>query len=237
MNDAIALHGLTVTRGKKDVVSDLTLTLPRGKIIGLLGPSGAGKTTVMRVIMGVQAKTKGDALVLGEPAGSPDLSVRVSYDTQASSVFDDLTVVQNLDFAHRILNVPATRVADVIDQVGLTDQARQKVGSLSGGQRSRTSLAVALLGEPDVIVLDEPTVGLDPVLRSELWTLFRTLADGGTTLVISSHVMDEAERCDIIVFVRDGRIIANDTLPAILAATKTSTAEDVFLVLARGENR
>lgn len=237
MSDAVQLKNLTVKRGKKPVIQDLSLVLPKGKIIGLLGPSGAGKTTLMRVLMGVQANVKGDALVLGEPAGSTSLEVKLAYDTQASSVFDDLTVTQNLEFARKILNVPKSRIAETIAEVGLTGQAKQRVGSLSGGQRSRASLAVALLGSPEVIVLDEPTVGLDPVLRADLWGIFRKLANEGKTLLVSSHVMDEAERCDFLLFVRDGKVIAHDTLPNILKATGTDSAEAAFLKLAKAADQ
>lgn len=233
MTAAITIEELGVKRGKKQIISDLNLALPKGKIIGLLGPSGAGKTTLMRVLVGVQAQVTGKALVLGHAAGSHSLDVLVSYDTQSSSVFDDLTVEQNLKFACKMLGIAKSRVSETIEQVGLVDQAKQKVGSLSGGQRSRASLAVALIGSPEVIVLDEPTVGLDPVLRADLWGIFRKLADAGTTLVVSSHVMDEAERCDLILFVRNGKVIANDTLANILSETKTDSAENAFLALAK----
>ncbi|MFM6980556.1 MAG: ABC transporter ATP-binding protein [Micrococcales bacterium] len=236
MSVAISIEDLAVKRGKNQIIDGLSLELPKGKIIGLLGPSGAGKTTLMRVLVGVQANVKGKAVILGHEAGSHSLDVLVSYDTQSSSVFDDLTVEQNLDFARKMLNVPKSRIAKTIEQVGLQGQAKQRVGSLSGGQRSRASLAVALLGEPEVIVLDEPTVGLDPVLRADLWQIFRNLADDGKTLVVSSHVMDEAERCDFILFVRDGKVIAHDTLANILKTTNTNSAENAFLHLAKAGN-
>lgn len=233
MNAVIKLTEVSVKRGKSLVVRDLNLEIPRGAIIGLLGPSGAGKSTVMRVLMGVQSQVSGSVVVLGQVPGSQGLSTSVSYDTQSSSVFDDLTVEQNLDFARRILGLEKSRIAQTIEQVGLQAQAKQRVGSLSGGQRSRASLAIALLGTPEVIILDEPTVGLDPVLRAELWGIFRSLADSGKTLIVSSHVMDEAERCDLIVFIRDGKVIANDTLANILKATNTTSAENAFLALAK----
>lgn len=233
MSKVVELSQVSVQRGKNNVVDALDLEIPRGIIVGLLGPSGAGKSTVMRAIVGVQAKVSGKVVVLGREAGSDQLSTLVSYDTQASSVFSDLTVEQNLNFARRILGVPKSRVAEVLDEVALTKQAKQRVGSLSGGQLSRVSLAVALMGEPEVIILDEPTVGLDPVLRADLWAIFRKLADAGKTLIVSSHVMDEAERCDRIVFIRDGKVIASDTLANILSATATTSAESAFLKLAR----
>jgi ABC-2 type transport system ATP-binding protein len=215
------------------VLRDVSFEIAEGRIVGLLGPSGAGKSTIMRAIVGVQANVSGAIAVLGERPGASSLLTSVAYSTQQSSVFDDLSVAQNLAFSARILNVPKHRVADVIAHVGLTDVASKRAADLSGGQRSRVSLAIALLGSPRIIVLDEPTVGLDPVLRAELWGLFRALADAGTTLLVSSHVMDEAERCDDIMFVRDGAVIAFDTLPNILSTTATDSAEGAFLELAR----
>jgi len=233
MSKVVELSQVSVQRGKTNVVDALDLEIPRGIILGLLGPSGAGKSTVMRAIVGVQAKVKGRVSVLGHEAGSDQLTTLVSYDTQASSVFADLTVEQNLNFARKILGIAKSRVAAVLQEVGLAKQAKQRVSSLSGGQLSRVSLAVALIGDPEVIILDEPTVGLDPVLRADLWAIFRKLADAGKTLIVSSHVMDEAERCDRIVFIRDGKVIANDSLANILLSTDTATAETAFLKLAR----
>lgn len=235
MSAVINLSEVSVKRGKNLVVDELNLEIPRGKIVGLLGPSGAGKSTVMRVLMGVQSQVNGSVVVLGHEPGSSALATQVAYDTQSSSVFDDLTVEQNLDFARKILGIPKARIKETIEQVGLTPQSKHRVGSLSGGQRSRASLAVALIGHPEVIILDEPTVGLDPVLRAELWGIFRNLADSGKTLIVSSHVMDEAERCDSLVFIRDGKVIANDTLDNILKSTNTNSAEHAFLKLASGE--
>ncbi|MFM7029900.1 MAG: ABC transporter ATP-binding protein [Micrococcales bacterium] len=233
MSDVAAFQDVSVTRGRSMVLRDVNLTLPAGQIIGLLGPSGAGKSTIMRALVGVQSKVSGAVTVLGLPAGSPALATRVAYSTQASSVFDDLNVRQNLEFARTMLGAPATRIDAVLGEVGLTEFATQKVGSLSGGQRNRVSLAIAMLGSPELLILDEPTVGLDPVLRAEIWAIFRQLADAGKTLLVSSHVMDEAERCDRLIFVRDGRVIANDTLANILLATGSTSAENAFLALAK----
>jgi len=235
MSNVATFTGVTVKRGKQTVLRDVNLDLPSGKIIGLLGPSGAGKSTIMRALVGVQSKVTGEVSVLGEPAGSANLATRVAYSTQASSVFDDLNVTQNLDFARKMIGAPASDITRVLAEVGLTGFAKAKVGNLSGGQRNRVSLAMAMVGSPELLILDEPTVGLDPVLRAEIWTIFRNLANSGKTLLVSSHVMDEAERCDQLVFVRDGQVIANDSLANILMATSSTSAEGAFLVLAKSQ--
>ncbi|MFD4026294.1 ABC transporter ATP-binding protein [Streptomyces sp. NPDC058576] len=236
---AIEARGLTVVRGDRTVLRALDFTVRPGSITGLLGPSGCGKTTLMRAVVGTQAKVTGTLDVLGHPAGDPALRPRIGYVTQAPSVFTDLTVRQNLDYfaavlhpgrAHRDARRDA--VTRAIDDVDLTTRADALAGALSGGQRSRVSLAVALLGTPDLLVLDEPTVGLDPVLRRDLWDLFHRLAaDRGTALLISSHVMDEAERCHRLLLMRDGRILAEDTPDALRHRTGTATVEEAFLRL------
>ncbi len=225
------LRGLHVRRGSTEVFTGLDLDIPRGQITGLLGPSGCGKTTLMRSIVGVQKVAAGTVTVLGEPAGSRSLRRRVAYDTQAASVYGDLTIHQNLRYFARLIGAPRSDVDRVLEHVGLVGQRHQTIDSLSGGQESRVSLAVAMLGAPEVIVLDEPTVGLDPLLRSELWEVFRGLADAGATLLVSSHVMDEALRCDRLVLLRAGRIIADTTPPGLLADTGTADPDAAFLAL------
>ena len=233
------IDGLTVRRGSRTVLDGLRLTIASGTVTGLLGPSGAGKTTLMRAILGVQLVESGDVRVLGEPAGSPGLRSRVAYVTQAPSVYPDLTVVENLRYFGRTLGLRGreleTQVDDVVGRVDLGDHRGALVGRLSGGQSSRVSLATALLGAPELLVLDEPTVGLDPVLRESLWGTFAALAVEGVTLLVSSHVMDEAERCDRLVLLRDGEVIADSTLPELLAATGTTSADAAFLTLVRRE--
>lgn len=228
---AVAVAGLRVRRGAMQVFDGLDLTIPRGQITGLLGPSGCGKTTLMRSIVGVQKVVGGTVTVLDHPAGSRALRRRVAYDTQAASVYTDLTIHQNLSYFARIIGAPRSDVNRVVEQVGLTDQKHQTIGSLSGGQENRVSLAVAMLGSPEVIVLDEPTVGLDPVLRAELWTMFRAIADAGATLLVSSHVMDEALRCDRLLLMRAGRIIADTTPQGLLDETRTTDPDAAFLAL------
>ena len=228
---AIDLQDLAVRRGERDVLHGLTASVPAGQVVGLLGPSGCGKTTLMRCIVGVQAHVRGRVVVLGHPAGAPELRPRVGYVTQAPAVYGDLTVRQNLDYFARLLDSEPDAVDRVIASVGLASHAGARVERLSGGQRARASLATALLGKPELLVLDEPTVGLDPVLRQELWTLFRGLADSGVTLLVSSHVMDEAGRCDRLLLMRDGALLADDEPAALLARTGAADLEQAFLRL------
>lgn len=212
----------------------MSFGLDPGRVTGLLGPSGGGKTTLMRTLVGVQRGVTGTVSVLGLPAGSRGLRDRVGYVTQAPAVYGDLTVAENLGYFCRIQGAARRRVDEVLAHVELGPQRDQRVDALSGGQRARVSLATALLGEPDVLVLDEPTVGLDPVLRRELWALFHDLADRGTTLLVSSHVMDEASRCDRLLLLRDGLLVADDSPAGLLARTGAADVEGAFLALADG---
>ncbi|HEY5224671.1 MAG TPA: ABC transporter ATP-binding protein [Microbacteriaceae bacterium] len=228
---AIAVRDLHVRRGRHSVLHGLNLTVPRGMVVGLLGPSGCGKTTLLRCVVGVQNVASGKVTVLDLTAGSAALRHRVGYVTQAASVYDDLTIRENLAYFRRIIGAPASDIDRVLDETDLRSEAKALVGKLSGGQRSRASLAVALLGAPELLILDEPTVGLDPVLRRELWGLFHRLADAGTSLLVSSHVMDEATRCDRLLLMRQGEILADDTPSGLLAATGASDTEQAFLTL------
>jgi ABC-2 type transport system ATP-binding protein len=225
----VEVSGLRVVRGGHEVLDDISFTVGAGEVTGLLGPSGCGKSTLMRSIVGVQRITGGTVQVFGEAAGSAGLRSRIGYVTQAPSVYDDLTVAENLSFFARVLGVAATRVEDCLTLVDLVPQRAQVLSRLSGGQRSRVSLAVALLGEPSLIVLDEPTVGLDPVLRKDLWETFHRLADAGAAVFVSSHVMDEALRCDRLLLMREGRLIADDSPSALLERTGAADIEAAFL--------
>jgi ABC-2 type transport system ATP-binding protein len=230
MKNIVAVRDLVVVRGGKEVLPGISLDVTAG-VTGLLGPSGCGKTTLMRCLVGAQQVRSGEVEVLGEPAGSAALRTRIGYVTQAPSVYHDLTVAENLAFFARVLGVDRSSADEVIDVVGLSDQRQQVVGKLSGGQLSRASLAVALLGTPDLLVLDEPTVGLDPVLRRDLWELFHRLADAGSAVLVSSHVMDEAERCHRLLLMREGRIIADGSPDEIRARTGAADIEQAFLSL------
>lgn len=233
MKNVIEVRDLVVVRGSREVLPGISLDVTAG-VTGLLGPSGCGKTTLMRALVGAQRLRSGSVEVLGEPAGSAPLRTRVGYVTQAASVYDDLTVAENLTFFARVLGVARDSAEEAVASVGLADQRHQVVGRLSGGQRSRVSLAVALLGSPDLLVLDEPTVGLDPVLRRDLWGLFHRIAEGGAAVLVSSHVMDEAERCDRLLLMREGRIIADGSPGEIRTQTGADDIEQAFLHLVEG---
>ncbi|MFE9255867.1 ABC transporter ATP-binding protein [Streptomyces sp. NPDC006879] len=241
---AVRAHQLTVTRGgtraqPRTVLHRLDFTVPRGQITGLLGPSGCGKSTLLRSVVGTQQHVTGTLDVLGRPAGTPELRPRIGYVTQAPSIYDDLTVRQNLDYFAAILD-PGREAAErrrgnisaALTDVDLTSHADDLAGNLSGGQRGRVSLAVALLGTPELLVLDEPTVGLDPVLRRDLWKLFHHLAaTRNTTILLSSHAMDEAERCHRLLLLRAGELLADDTPEALRTRTGTGSVEEAFLRL------
>lgn len=237
---AVQVRNLTVVLGKDfRALTSVSVDLPEGKIIGFIGPSGAGKTTLIRTIVGRQKITSGEIAVFGQPAGSPLLRSELSYMTQEVSVYADLTVEENLRYfatmAGKFGKAGRGVVNDVLKTVDMNDKAKSLAGSLSGGQKQRLSLAIALIGYPKLMVLDEPTVGLDPLLRERLWELFRELAASGTTLIISSHVMEEAERCDDLVLIRNGKIIAHDSPSSICERTGSKTVEESFLKLVGGK--
>ncbi len=228
---ALSVRDLHVHRGGNHVLRGVDFDVEPGELVGLLGPSGSGKTTVMRAVVGVQQHVTGTVEVLGLPAGHPRLRDRVGYVTQAPSVYGDLSIVENLRYFARLLGARNGDVEQALHDVDLHAIADRRVGVLSGGERSRVSLAVALLGKPELLVLDEPTVGLDPVLRRDLWNLFHRLAAGGIAMLVSSHVMDEAQRCDRLVLMRDGRVLADSALEPLLERTGTADVEQAFLHL------
>ena len=229
---AVTVRGLRVVRGGRLVLPGISLDVQAGAVTGLLGPSGSGKTTLMRSLVGVQVVDAGEVAVLGRPAGSAENRRQVGYVTQAPSVYVDLTVRENLVYFARVLGVADDRVEEAATSVDLADRLDQVVRTLSGGERSRVSLATALLGRPDVLVLDEPTVGLDPVLRRDLWRMFHDLAAAGSTLLVSSHVMDEADRCDDLVLMRAGEIVATGSPAELRERTGAADLEEAFLILA-----
>lgn len=237
MKSIIVVDKLSVMLGHGfPALKDVSLDIGQGTITGFIGPSGAGKTTLIRTIVGRQRITSGKVTVLGLPAGSSKLRPQVGYMTQENSVYTDLTVHENVHYFARMLGYRGeharVQAAEALSKVDMLDKTDVMVSDLSGGQKQRVSLAIALLGEPQLLVLDEPTVGLDPVLRERLWQLFRRLAEAGKTIVVSSHVMDEAERCDDLVLIRDGQIVAHDTPAALRNRTRTQTVEQAFLKLA-----
>ncbi len=230
---AIRVDNLTVLRGKRGAIDDVSLQVRRGSITGLLGPSGCGKTTLMRAVVGTQIITKGTVTVLGKPAGSAELRRRVGYVTQEPTVYNDLRVIDNVRYFAALTGAGKAAADDAIATVGLQDHRTVLCGNMSGGQRTRASLACALVSRPDLLVLDEPTVGLDPVLRVDLWEQFDRLARGGTTLLVSSHVMDEADHCDDLLLMREGRLLDHTTPTQLREDTGCSSLEEAFLTIIR----
>ena len=233
MAAAVEARGLVVVLGGRRVLRGLTFSVPTGQVTGLLGPSGCGKTTLMRCVVGVQRISSGQVTVLGMPAGSAELRERVGYVTQAASVYADLTARDNVRYFAAIHGVTNGAADRALSAVAMAELADRRVSTMSGGERARVSLACALLSRPALLVLDEPTVGLDPVLRDDLWAHFHALSAGGTTLFVSSHVMDEAGRCDRLLLMREGRLIADDTPSALRAATGTDDLGEAFVLLIR----
>lgn len=235
-SSSVSVKNLSVTLGGQvKALRNITVDFPTGKTIGVIGPSGAGKTTLIRSIVGRQHSTSGNIRVFDLPAGSPRLRRQLTYMTQGLSVYSDLTVAENLKYFAVMSGQPKKQIKplvhDLLKTVDLTNKASTLVSNLSGGQQQRASLAVALIGSPKLMVLDEPTVGLDPVLREKLWNLFARLAEQGITLIISSHSMDEANRCDDLVLIRDGQLIAHSSPAQLRAQTGTKTIEEAFLKL------
>ena len=230
--NVVEVRSLSVTRGRVRAVVDASLDLPSGSITGLLGPSGSGKTTLMRSLVGSQIIYDGSISIHGNPAGTAAIRSDIGYMSQMPALYADLTVGENLAYFGRVLNVASQRVGEVVAQVEITHRLSSLVGSLSGGESNRVSLAVALLNSPRLLILDEPTVGLDPLLRRSLWRLFRALADGGSTLLVSSHVMDEAEHCDRLVLMRQGAILFEGSQEELKALAGAVDIEQAFIALA-----
>ncbi|WP_040834679.1 ABC transporter ATP-binding protein [Nocardia brevicatena] len=228
---AVEVRELTVRRGGREVLHDISLTIPHGSITGLLGPSGCGKTTLMRCLVGTQVVAAGEVLALGLPAGSARLRSRIGYVTQEPSIYPDISVRDNVAYFAALYGRGREEVESALGAVGLLDHRQQRGDELSGGQRTRASLACALVAGPELLVLDEPTVGLDPVLRVDLWKQFRELADTGTTLLVSSHVMDEAEHCDRLLLMREGRLLAQVAPDELRERTGEQNLERAFLAL------
>ena len=231
---SIVVSNLTVVKQKKPILNNISFSLSGGRLIGLMGPSGSGKTTLMRALLGIQIPTKGTVSVLGSTAGAAVLRSHIGYVSQSPAVYSDLTVRQNLAYFGALVGVKKAGIEKVLEDVDLTSQRDQLVATLSGGQTARVSLAIALLGSPSVLILDEPTVGLDPVLRVQLWALFHKLTRAGKTIVVSSHVMDEAERCDELLLLRDGELLWQGVERDLLKDTKTASVEAAFIQLVKG---
>ena len=231
--DSIEIKEVNVFKDKRKILDTLNLNLPRGVAIGLLGPSGSGKTTLMRSIAGLQKLNSGSITIFGISAGSKELRSRITYSTQSASLYNDLTCLENLKFYASLYPKNDLSVVEILKLIELNQIKNQLARTLSGGERTRLALGTALVGSPDLIILDEPTVGLDPVLRQELWAIFRKLTSDGKTLLISSHVMDEADNCNYIYLVREGKIIASGKPSDLKSKTGKANMEDVFISLVK----
>ncbi len=234
LTHALEVSELRVVRQHHEILRSLSFDVGAGELVGLLGPSGSGKSTLMRALLGVQAITSGSALALGEPVGSPALRRRVGYMAQSAAIYPDLSVRENLTYFAGILALARPQVEHVLDVVDLRALGDRLVATLSGGERSRVSLAIAMLGAPPLLILDEPTVGLDPVLRQDLWATFAEVTRSGATVLVSSHVMDEAARCGRLLLLREGQLLFDDTPAQLLERTGASTYDDAFVRLIRG---
>jgi ABC-2 type transport system ATP-binding protein len=230
---AIEVQNLRVIRGKRVALEDISVQIARGTITGLLGPSGCGKTTLMRSIVGTQIIAEGTVTVLGHPAGSAELRHRVGYVTQDPTIYNDLRIIDNARYFAALYGTDSQAADEAVSAVGLDDHRTALCGNLSGGQRTRVSLACALVARPDLLVLDEPTVGLDPVLRVDLWDQFHQIARRGTTLLVSSHVMDEADHCGDLLLMREGRLLAHTTPTKLREDTGCQSLEEAFLSVIR----
>lgn len=230
---AVDIRSLRVVRGHRVALDRVSVQVARGAITGILGPSGCGKTTLMRSVVGTQIIADGSVNVLGRPAGSAELRHRVGYVTQDATIYNDLRVIDNVRYFAALYGTGGQAADEAVDAVGLADHRSEFGANLSGGQRTRASLACALVAHPELLVLDEPTVGLDPVLRVDLWQRFDELARGGTTLLVSSHVMDEADHCGDLILLRDGRLLAHSTPEQLRRDTGCTSLEEAFLFVIR----
>jgi len=227
---AVDVEGVVKQFGRQRALDSVTLRVRRGEVYGLLGPNGAGKTTLIRSLVGLVAPEAGTVSVLGQRMPQLEVLAHIGYMTQQAALYPDLSAEENLHFFGAIYG-RVHGVRDALDFVDLWDRRKSVVSTLSGGMRTRCSLACALVHKPDLLLLDEPTVGVDPQLRVQLWDRFRKMAAGGTTIVVSSHVMDEAERCDRLGLIRFGKLLAEGTVAEIKAKAGADRLEDAFLRL------
>lgn len=219
--------------GKKQVLFDISIDIPFSKIIGILGPSGSGKTTLVKMIAGIDEASSGEVYVLNEKMPKLSLMNKIGYMAQADALYGELTAEENLNFFASMYNFPRAkkkqRIAEVLELVNLTEFSKRQVKQFSGGMKRRLSLAIALIHEPPILILDEPTVGIDPILRKSIWEELRRICENGTTIIVTTHVMDELEKCDNLGMIRDGKLIAVGSPTELKAASSSSTIEEAFL--------
>lgn len=227
--------------GRKRVLEGVSLEVGRGQVVGLIGPSGCGKTTLVNLVVGSAIPSSGHVFLGGEEAPYPTMRPRLGYMPQDAALYEGVTARENLAFFGALQGLARTQVRnrerELLPLLGLEDARDQLVGSFSGGMKRRLSLAVALVARPEVLVMDEPTVGLDPVRRIGLWDLFRDLADDGAALLVTTHVMDEAARCDVVALMREGALVRTGTPQEILESTSAGSLEEAFVALVETEGK
>lgn len=229
----IRIEKVNRTFGEKQVLFDITLTVPYSQILGLLGPSGSGKTTLVKMIAGVDSPTSGEVFVLEEKMPKLSMMSKIGYMAQSDALYGELTAEENLKFFASMYNLTKEkqreRIKEVMELVNLSEHLKKQVKQYSGGMKRRLSLAIALLHEPPILILDEPTVGIDPVLRKSIWEELYKLQNKGTTIIVTTHVMDEVEKCNNLGMIRDGKLIAVGSPEELKAATGSSNIEEAFL--------
>src|SRR4051794_25395387 len=230
----VSIQNVSKTFGKHSILKEINLEISPGEIFGLLGPSGAGKTTLVKQLAGLDVPTEGENFIFQEKMPSLKLMKRIGYMAQSDALYGELTAKENLEFFATLYGLKRKekqqRMIDVMEIVSLSEHFNKFVSNFSGGMKRRLSLAIALLHEPELLILDEPTVGIDPVLRKSIWKAFNKLKEKGTTIILTTHVMDEAEKCDRLGMIRDGRLIAVGTRKELLQETNSSSIEEAFLV-------
>jgi ABC-2 type transport system ATP-binding protein len=240
MTASIRINHVTKRFGKTDVLKDIHLTVEPGQIYGLIGPSGAGKTTLVKIIVGMDRPTEGEVRVLNTSVPNLAILQKIGYMAQADALYTDLTGEENLAFFASLFSLKKaeqqTRIHYAADLVNLTADLKKRVQAYSGGMKRRLSLAVALIQDPEILILDEPTVGIDPELRLSIWKELYRLRDAGKTIVVTTHVMEEAEKCDQLAMVRDGSILISGSPAELKEQYSITSLEEVFL-LAGGEQK
>jgi ABC-2 type transport system ATP-binding protein len=230
---SIQVHGVSKQFDEKVVLNDITLAVPKAHIFGLLGPSGSGKTTLVRMIAGIDVPTSGTVHVLGQQMPQLAMLSKIGYMAQSDALYAELTALENLEFFASLYGLTGTkrrqRIHDVMELVDLGSHLKKQISNYSGGMKRRLSLAISLLHEPGILILDEPTVGIDPVLRKSIWQELTKLSQQGTTILVTTHVMDEADKCHQLGMIRDGRLTAVGTPDELKQATSSATIEEAFL--------
>ncbi len=232
-NPVVSIQNVSKSYGKQQVLKNISLEISQGEIFGLLGPSGAGKTTVVKQLAGLEAPSQGENFIFGEKMPNLNLMKKIGYMAQSDALYAELSAKENLDFFAALYGLKGKekqqRMKEVMEIVSLNEHFNKLVSNFSGGMKRRLSLAISLLHKPKLLILDEPTVGIDPVLRKGIWTSFNTLKEEGTTIIVTTHVMDEAEKCDRLGMIRDGQLIAAGTPEDLRQQTSTANIEDAFL--------